>query len=143
MGGIDLAVSFLLMEQGCDYLRRDRDLNILIVEDEAVARSALASLLTSRGFVTQTAESAEAALDRLKDGSVPEVALIDLDLPGMNGAELIRRLKMDRPNILPILITAEVREKVVPSLPAVHYLRKPFNFDDLLHAISDIERPSA
>lgn len=110
---------------------------VLIVEDERVSRKALATLLASSGYSTESVESAEEALEIVNEGNVPEVALIDLDLPGMNGAELISRLADSSPSVKPILITAVDRERLDPFLRrfGVTHLRKPLNFDSLLQIL--------
>src|SRR6476661_3487946 len=73
---------------------------VLIVEDERVARRALTTLLASYGFETAAAASAEEALalvsrlqDHSQDHSRRRVALVDFNLPGMNGIEFISRLE--------------------------------------------------
>src|SRR5689334_18545612 len=71
--------------------RVSRD-GVLIVEDERVARRALANLLAASGYVAQAAGSAEEALGLLNlKGQPPKVILVDLNLPGMNGLDFIRR----------------------------------------------------
>ena len=110
---------------------------VLVVEDERVSRKALATLLASSGYSTETVESAEEALDVVNEGKPPEVALIDLDLPGMNGVELISRLARTQPSVKSILITAVDRERLDPILRrfGVTHLRKPIDFGNLLHIL--------
>ena len=79
---------------------------ILIVEDEPVSRRALRSLLSASGYDAQAVGSAEEALRLITDGQVPEVALIDLNLPGMNGMDLISYLEQAYPDVRAVLITA-------------------------------------
>jgi CheY-like chemotaxis protein len=110
---------------------------VLIVEDERVSRKALATLLASSGYSAETVETAEEALEVVNDGPPPEVALIDLDLPGMNGMELISRLKRTQPSVKSILITAVDREMLDPVLRrfGVKHIRKPIDFASLLHVL--------
>ena len=75
------------MWHGCTNSIGEDDLRVLIVEDEEFARSALSVLLTAKGYHTSQAGSAEQALDTLEAGCRPEIALVDFDLPGMNGAD--------------------------------------------------------
>src|SRR4051812_44057486 len=79
---------------------------VLIVEDEHVSRNALASLLRTCGYRTEVFESAEAALGRLEATPLPKVVLVDVDLPGMSGLDLVSMLEKRRPDLFPILITA-------------------------------------
>ena len=110
-------------------------LNVLIVEDERVSRRALAALMASSGYTTEAAGSAEEALAALRaEGVHPDIALVDLDLPGMNGLELIGQLTRRDPAVFPVLITAANGESLASHLreQGVAYLRKPLDFDRLL-----------
>lgn len=108
--------------------------SVLIVEDEAVSRRALSALLSMSGYDAHAVSSAEAALELVEGGQVPEVALIDLDLPGMNGMELISRLRRDHPGVVSVLITATSRERVerMNGREQVEYMQKPVDLKCLL-----------
>ena len=110
------------------------DSSILIVEDQAIARRALASLLGAIGYRTHAVGSAEEALKAVAEGHVPGIALIDVDLPGMSGLELVGRLEASFPSIVPVLITASDREKIdaFRNTRPVKYMRKPIDFAALL-----------
>ena len=112
---------------------------VLIVEDERIARRALAALLNHTGLQTAAVSSAEEALEILARGAMPKVALIDLDLPGMSGGELLARLSRVDKNVIPIVISAAEDERLlaVTRSRGISYLRKPLNFDDLLHVLSE------
>jgi CheY-like chemotaxis protein len=107
---------------------------ILIVEDERVARRALAMLLNACGYATQAVGSAEEALQLLEAEPLPAFILVDLDLPGMSGLDLIGRLRQIDDHVCPILITAADAERVGPGVRgnAVMYLQKPLDFAQLL-----------
>jgi len=106
---------------------------VLIVEDEKVSRKALAALLAANGYHARAVGSAEEALQILDREEVPDVALVDLDLPGMNGAEFLRRLDQHAPSVDAILITAADRDRVAQLTPRpVRHLRKPIDFKHLL-----------
>jgi CheY-like chemotaxis protein len=112
------------------------ELTVLIVEDEIVARNTLATLLDRIGYVTTAVGSAESALQRLDDGAPLEVVLVDLDLPGMSGAELIAQLAKKKPSIFPILITAAPADRVAAVINSgVPHLRKPLDFSELLKVL--------
>jgi CheY-like chemotaxis protein len=113
--------------------------DVLIVEDEPVSRRALAALVALRGYQTDSASSAEDALKRLSQNGLPRIALVDLDLPGMNGIEFIRRLEVLNPGVFPVLITAasgEVVDNIRRRFP-VAYLRKPIDVDRLMNLIGE------
>lgn len=69
---------------------------ILVVDDEQPIRDLLSEGFKGAGYEPHTAESAEAALEFLKDHKV-QVMFLDLKLPGMNGLELARRIRRDNP----------------------------------------------
>jgi CheY-like chemotaxis protein len=107
---------------------------VLIVEDEATSRRALSMLLSGCGYRPEAFASGEAALRALQRGPRPRIAHIDLDLPGMNGLDLIRHLEQLDPSVFPVLITATSSEVLAAKLHdrPIAYLRKPLDFDNLL-----------
>jgi len=101
---------------------------ILIVDDDTSHRTALATILSDRGFVTQVATDGLEALERLNTFN-PDVIVADLVMPRMDGFELIKHLK-EHGNFTPaILLTAfgsiEKALSVVHDLKAFWYLEKP------------------
>ena len=108
--------------------------DLIIVEDEPVSRRALMSLVAAHGFSAQAFPTAEAALTAVATDGVPNVVLVDLNLPGINGVEFIRRIGAVSATVLPVLITAAGTD-VLDQLGRVHPLlcfRKPLDFDRLL-----------
>jgi two-component system response regulator RegA len=112
---------------------------VLIVEDERVARRALASLLDACGYQPQPCESAEEALREVDRGTDPKYALVDIDLPGMNGLDLISHLEQMRPHTVSILMTAYEGDRVERFRRdhRVHYMRKPLDFPYLLRILGN------
>jgi CheY-like chemotaxis protein len=117
---------------------------VLLVEDERVSRRALSALLSVSGYPTEAVASAEDAL-RLFDNKaeIPRIALVDLNLPGMSGLDLIERLERLDPSVYVVLITAQGGESLLQQLHrrGVAYLQKPVNFDRLLTMIAERQRP--
>ncbi|MCC7351725.1 MAG: response regulator [Phycisphaerales bacterium] len=113
---------------------------VLVVEDEPISRRALVALLDDSGYRPMPAASAEEALDLLAQGQYPGLALIDLDLPGMNGLEFIQWLRRFVPQITPVLVTATSRERI-DLLRQEHqdilYVRKPIDYTRLLKLIEE------
>jgi two-component system response regulator AtoC len=106
---------------------------ILVVDDEESQRQQLAGFLKKRGFGVTTAESGNKAIDLCQDQSF-EVALIDLKMPGMDGVELLGKLKESNPEIQVIMMTAygSVETAVeAMKLGAYHYVNKPINLEEL------------
>jgi two-component system response regulator FlrC len=113
--------------------------NVLIVEDERVSRRALTALMAASGYATEAAGSAEEALAAVRADAVhPDIALVDLDLPGMNGLELIGQLTRMEPSVFPVLITAANGDSLTHRLreQGVAYLRKPVDFGRLLSLLN-------
>ena len=80
---------------------------VLVIDDNPVNLRISAALIRKAGFVADTAETAEAGLDRLA-GTLPDLIVTDLQLPGMDGLELTRTVKKDPAwkHIPVILLTA-------------------------------------
>jgi CheY-like chemotaxis protein len=116
--------------------------SVLVVEDEAVARHALDKLLTRSGYTTTAVGSGEEALRFLDDHESPHVALIDLDLPGMDGAELLRQLRSLSPDTHAVIMTATSTERVRDIIGDRHipHLRKPLDFRTLLRVLAQETR---
>lgn len=114
---------------------------ILVVEDEGTTRRTLALLLQLNGFKTAAVGSAEEALAALSHRPWPQFALIDLDLPGMNGIDLIGRLQTLGIPSFPVLITAADKDRVSRQLAGktIVYLQKPLDFERLLTVLHDHE----
>jgi DNA-binding NarL/FixJ family response regulator len=100
----------------------------MVVDDHAVVRSGLVSLLGATGdmrVVATAADGAEAL--RLCDESDPDVVLMDLSMPNMDGVETIRRLTTDRPSAQVVVLTSfSDRDRIVAALDAgaIGYLLK-------------------
>ncbi|MFH1335938.1 MAG: sigma-54 dependent transcriptional regulator [Candidatus Zixiibacteriota bacterium] len=106
---------------------------ILIVDDEEAQRKQLAGFLEKQGFSVATAESGQMAIE-ISQSQYYEVALLDLKMPGMDGLELLRRLKELNPEIQVIMMTAYgTVETAVEAMKhgAYHYVNKPINLDEL------------
>jgi DNA-binding NtrC family response regulator len=108
---------------------------VLIVEDERSSRTALSRLLAQSGYDNQAVGSAEDALQLIRRSGVPRVALVDLNLPGMSGLDLIEKLSRIDPSVVIVLTTAAAAgEPLMDRVRdfGVEYLRKPLDFNRLL-----------
>jgi CheY-like chemotaxis protein len=107
---------------------------VLLVEDERVSRRALATLLGTSGYPTQAVASAEEALEAIEVGRTPAIAVVDLDLPGINGLDLIARIEKLYPDVFSVLVTGADSDRLNLLLSGrrVALLRKPVDFNQLL-----------
>jgi len=107
---------------------------ILVVDDEDVLAQTLREFLEGEGFAAAVAADAPAALE-LAARFEPDVVLCDVQLPGMDGVELLDRLLKVRPETMAVMITAYATvENAVAAFRrgAQDYLMKPVMFDELL-----------
>ncbi|WP_370298717.1 sigma-54-dependent transcriptional regulator [Pontibacterium sp.] len=110
---------------------------ILIVEDDNALREALCDTLELAGFDYVAAESGEAALSLLANTHV-EMVVTDVNMPGIDGHELLERIKQQQPGLPVMLITAFGQvHKAVDAIRAgaVDYLMKPFEAQALVEAV--------
>ncbi len=112
--------------------------SILLVDDEEVFRKRLAAALARRGFTVCEADNFEAAVRALLEHD-PELALVDLRMPGRSGLELVAEAKRLRPAIRIVVLTgygsiATASQAI--KLGAMEYLPKPADVDEILRAFS-------
>jgi DNA-binding NtrC family response regulator len=106
---------------------------ILVVDDEASARTSLGELLRGEGYAVETAADGFKALGRMGEFE-PDLVLTDLNMPGMDGVELLGKLKELNPELPVVLMTAFGGvETAVTAMRqgAADYLTKPLNLDEL------------
>ncbi|MHB0680473.1 response regulator, partial [Roseomonas mucosa] len=85
--------------------------SILLVEDSDTQALQLRRMLEQQGFAVTRAATAEAALDGLNDG-LPDLVIADYHLPGINGDEFSRRIRMNlRTRAIPVLMLTNAREQ--------------------------------
>ena len=114
---------------------------VLVVEDHADSAEMLSLILETEGYRVQTVATASAALDVLSGATASQIGvmLLDLTLPDMNGDELIRRLKLARRRIPPVLIMsakpAGSLDEAARTIGAAGIIKKPFDIQVLLEII--------
>ncbi len=114
-----------------------RPTNILVVDDEPLIRDTLAEYLTQEGFAVTVCGSAEEGLEESAEHRF-DVALCDVQLPGMDGLALLERLQRISPETFVLLITAyaTVENAVEAFQRGAHdYLMKPILLDEVLGKI--------
>ena len=111
--------------------------HLLLVEDEAALRQAVAEQLKDRGYQITQAESGEAALTHLSDFAF-DIIVTDLRLPGIDGAAVVEAAVERYPDIVAIVVTGygTVKDAVEAiKRGASDFVNKPFQIDELLHVL--------
>ena len=113
-------------------------IKVLMVDDEAQFRSTTKKILTRRGFETILAESGEEAIKKLKEN--PDVVILDVKMPGMDGHQTLNEIKKRHPDLPVIMLTGHgsmpsAQEALISG--AFDYLSKPCDIDLLANKIND------
>jgi two-component system, OmpR family, response regulator MprA len=119
---------------------------ILVVDDERAVRESLRRALELEGYEIELAEDGREALERLEAESQPDVLVLDVLMPGVDGLEVCRRLRRAGSRLPVLMLTArDAVENRVAGLDAGadDYLTKPFALEELLARIRALLRRSA
>jgi len=107
---------------------------ILVIDDEECMRDSCRQVLTKAGYQVETAMNGEVGLAKAREMG-PDLALVDLDMPGPHGLEVMDRLQEMSPDTIRILVTGntslDLEEEVIGKRRALCYLAKPFTPDEL------------
>ena len=106
---------------------------VLLVDDEREFVQTLSQRLKTRNLESAIAYDGEQALDMLKE-DVPDVIVLDLLMPGIDGIETLRRVKLSHPDVEVIILTghgSDREQAEAEDLGAFAYLRKPVNVNEL------------
>jgi CheY-like chemotaxis protein len=106
---------------------------VLIVEDDEDLREMMAQLLTLEGYQTATVANGREALDYLQESERPQLILLDLMMPVMDGWEFRRQQRAD-PELapVPVIVLSALDQARASNLEADAFLKKPLDFDHLL-----------
>ncbi len=121
--------------------------SILLVDDDETLRERLARALRERGYEVRTAGNADQAMLKVREDS-PELAVVDLKMPGRSGIELLKEMRAHDPATEVLILTGygSIATAVeATKLGAVGYVPKPVDADEILAAFSRMrgERPLA
>lgn len=110
---------------------------ILVVEDEKDILSTLKDFLECEGYNVLTAENGLMALDVLNKSEMPNLILLDMKMPKMNGWEFASAFFEKYKNASPIIVTTAAvdAEQRAKDAKAIDWVEKPFNLDLLLEKI--------
>ena len=110
---------------------------ILIVDDQFGIRILLNEVLQKEGYDTFQAANGLQALEILND-HIPNLVLLDMKIPGMDGIEILKRMRVLQPDIKVIIMTAYGELDMIQEamdLGALTHFAKPFDIDDIRKAV--------
>ena len=108
-------------------------IKILVVDDEHEACDALKEFLSMKGYEVSTAQDGQTALRKIKEYD-PQIVLLDVIMPGMNGIKVLQQIKKMDPKIGVIMVTVvtdETQAKKALQLGAYDYITKPVDLNYL------------
>ncbi len=114
-----------------------KNIKVLLVDDEKDFVNSLSERIQMRELDSKIAYDGEQALELVTD-EIPDVVVLDLRMPGIDGLEVLDRLKKNYPDVQVIILTghgSEEDERVSQRLGAYDYLQKPVNIDKLIRSI--------
>ena len=112
----------------------ERPWRVLVVDDAEGIRTYLANLLEVFGYHVDTAEDGRSALALFEAGAAPDVVLMDVMMPGIDGIETLRRLRARDPRVPVVMLSVVGKASTIVEalqLGAVDYLNKPFEEEEL------------
>lgn len=118
---------------------------ILIVDDQAGIRVLLMEVFTSEGYETFQAANGKAALD-IVGKEHPDLVLLDMKIPGMDGLEILKRIKEIDKGVKVIMMTAYGELDMINEATqngALMHFTKPFDIDELRVAVNRIIRETS
>lgn len=113
--------------------------NILIIDDDKEIRSVLSSILMSEGYEVITAGTGKEALKKIGTHS-PDLVLLDIKLPGMNGMKVLEEIKQRDKKLIVIMLTGygDIKDAVQAiKMGAFNYITKPFENEEILVNINE------
>ena len=124
------------MQQAGDTIQKN---TVLIIDDDLALLESAQAIIESAGYAVQTAETARDAIRKAKSDWF-DIALLDIDLPDMQGTELLQQLQAIKPRMIKIMVTGSASlENAIQcvNLEAKAYVVKPFDPADLLQIIEE------
>jgi DNA-binding NtrC family response regulator len=106
--------------------------SVLVVDDEIAVRECVKMILKN-DYEVFLAKNAEEAFSQIKE-QTPDVVLLDIILPDLDGLKVLERIKQNDPNITVVMVTATTTVKTAleaKKLGAYGYVTKPFDIDEL------------
>ncbi len=120
------------------------DKTILIVDDEEELAENLGDLLEFEGYKVILTSTGEEALEKLVE-PVPDIVLLDIQLPGISGIDVLREAKSKYPELPVVMVSASSQKgtsEQVEQLGAEAMVLKPYDQDELLELVTKLTRRS-
>jgi DNA-binding NtrC family response regulator len=120
-------------------VKRNKDIKVLLVDDEEAFVNTLAQRLKMRELNVNTVYDGEQALARVKSEE-PDVMVLDLKMPGLHGMDVLKEIKKAYPNMQVIILTGhgtDKDEEEARRLGGFDFLRKPADIETLIGKIKE------
>ena len=115
--------------------------NILLVDDDELLRASVPILLRTLGHEVMAVDGGPAALAWLEAGGQPDLVVLDMNMPGMDGSETLLGIRCRRPD-LPVLLASGVVdgevERVVAGHPRLLAIAKPFTLEEIQQKLAEL-----
>jgi len=113
-----------------------KKVNILVAEDEADLREILKVTLEQEGYRAILARDGDEAIKKIEEKSF-QMALIDMKMPGVNGKELVSKIKQINPRVPIVIVTGspDFKEEMSLKKQTYEYIYKPFKLNELVKII--------
>jgi DNA-binding NtrC family response regulator len=108
---------------------------VLVVDDDGDTREALTTALADAGFAVESVESGEGALGWIDENGEPDVILVDLWMPEMNGAQLLERLRNGSARV--IVLSGDSSARLIRFAREAKLLSKPVDLEQLEEAVKE------
>ncbi|HYZ88369.1 MAG TPA: response regulator [Myxococcales bacterium] len=119
-------------------MNREKAARVLVVDDDAEIADTMAEVLGYEGYSVAVARDGVQALERIPTFD-PDVILLDLMMPRMNGFEVLERMRNER-NTTPVVVVSANQGYEARELQVAAKVRKPFSLDQLLDAVTSALR---
>jgi CheY-like chemotaxis protein len=114
--------------------------SILVIEDDEIVRRAIQMVLEWEGYHVDCAGNGQQALDFLRAGNRPDLILLDVMMPVLDGEEF-RKEQLRDPLLASIPVIVVSAASFAVAVNAVHHIQKPFEVQELLDAIHEQVAP--
>jgi two-component system cell cycle sensor histidine kinase/response regulator CckA len=111
---------------------------VLVVDDEAGIRAIARRALEEAGYQVLEASNGRAAIELLAQGSAPDLLIADLNMPGLGGNEMVRRIRTTRPDLKVLYVSGHISRLMDarPLWEGEAFLNKPFTNEGLREAVA-------